>query len=106
MQWFGNRPFGPVCEHAAKVDAPIGCACDWCEEPIVFDDEGLLIPSVGTPSVFHRVCFLRSIIGSLGHQQQKCGCYGGNEEDPPEMTKKQAAEAATEFFETNLRRNK
>jgi hypothetical protein len=33
-------------------------------------------------------------LGSVGHQKGTCSCHGGTEEDPPEMTKRQAAVAA------------
>jgi hypothetical protein len=40
------------------------------------------------------------VIGSLGHQQRRCGCYveGSTEDDPPGMTMREAAKAAWEYY--------
>ncbi len=38
------------------------------------------------------------MIGSIGHQQKKCPCYGGSYEDPPEMSKREAAQLAVDYF--------
>jgi hypothetical protein len=45
----------------------------------------------------HYECALRQVIGSVAHLQQTCSCYvpGAVETDPPGMTKRQAASAAT-----------
>lgn len=59
-----------------------------------------LVESIGLTShtvrTWHQVCFFRSIAGGLAHQERRCRCYGGtaDELDPPEMTKRQAAQAA------------
>lgn len=45
----------------------------------------------------HRECYLRGIYGSVGHQQQRCPCFGGTYEDPPDMTPRQAARAAVVY---------
>jgi hypothetical protein len=42
----------------------------------------------------HRECWTRMIVGSVGHQSGRCPCYGGSYEDPPGMTKREAAQAA------------
>lgn len=78
---------------------PIGEPCGRCEEPIVEGDAGVILPHLdGTGVVsevpFHRACFLRGVLGSVGHQQRRCSCFGGTEEDPPEMSKREAAKAA------------
>jgi hypothetical protein len=99
MKWFGSQPWGAFCHGTSQVDTPVGTICDWCEEMILSDDLGVILPSTESDTTFHRCCFLRSLIGSAGHQKQTCACYGGTEEDPPDMTKKQAAEAATALFD-------
>ena len=73
--------------------------CFWCKE--------LVVPGEGAPDgitahspkgivhhPLHEECAIRSVIGSVGHQRKQCSCYGGTEEDPPGMTKRQAARVA------------
>ncbi len=93
--WFGKRPWGKLCHAMPHVPTPVGENCLHCEEPIKEGDEGEIMP----PRPVHRECLLRMVIGSVGHQQGRCSCYGGNEEDPPGMTKRQAAIAAAELFD-------
>jgi hypothetical protein len=70
--------------------------CPWCEEPIL--DGETLAPNYVQPT--HYECGLRGALGSVGHQRKRCSCYGGDEEDPPNMTRRQAAVAAALFFHT------
>lgn len=70
--------------------------CIYCEEEILTGET--------PPAIFehvqnmHHECFLRGIFGSVGHLQKRCSCYGGTEEDPPDMTPRQAAKAAVELY--------
>ncbi|MEI6196534.1 MAG: helix-turn-helix domain-containing protein [Verrucomicrobiota bacterium] len=41
---------------------------------------------------------MRSIAGSVGHQNQRCSCFGGTEDDPPGLTVRQAAQAALDRY--------
>lgn len=92
--------FGP--KHASDAletcEVPVGRQCIWCEEKFVEGDKGFL-DAGGTP--LHRECFFRSLFGSVGHQKKTCSCYGGEEDDPPGMSKRQAALAALELFQLN-----
>jgi hypothetical protein len=76
-----------------EVATPVGAQCAHCRERIVEGDDGWL-SSNDVP--FHRACWMRSIIGSIAHIEERCGCFvpGATENDPPEMTRRQAAEAA------------
>jgi hypothetical protein len=47
----------------------------------------------------HRECAVRDVVGSLGHLRRQCSCFGGTEEDPPGMTKREAARVACELWE-------
>jgi hypothetical protein len=47
---------------------------------------------------WHRECMVRQVVGSVGHLQRRCPCYGGTETDPPEMTRREAARAACELY--------
>lgn len=76
-------------------------ACGWCKEPIMPGDRGTVQPFLhrGTdPTAYyqHLECMLRQTFGSVGHQRRQCHCYGGELEDPPELSVRQAARAACE----------
>lgn len=71
--------------------------CPWCAEPILSHEP---TAPVGGPPL-HYECGLRSACGSVGHQARRCSCYGGDDEDPPGLTRRQAARAAMEFFLLN-----
>lgn len=101
VKWFGDSWDANICDPQHKIDIPLDAKCCWCDEGFDAESQGVRIVSYGsdTPYAFYHVCcFLRSTIGSLGHLQKKCSCFGGNEEDPPEMTKREAAVAATRYF--------
>lgn len=76
----------------------MSASCLYCEEPIqagepcntltVLDAKGLRLAKE------HRECFARRVLGSVGHQMHKCPCHGGTLEDPPGMTRREAAIAA------------
>lgn len=85
------RAFGPGYEGTdLSVPAPVGRDCAHCNEAIFAGDSGLIAGC----APFHRECLARILVGSVGHQQKKCSCYGGIEEDPPGMDKREAAQAA------------
>lgn len=67
---------------------------EWCEEPISEGDR--LIES---HLRMHRECAYRAVMGSLAHFQKRCSCSvpGSTENDPPGLTKRQAAMKAWEF---------
>jgi len=74
-------------------------ACPWCDEAILDDEDTRAIPHVaadGTTSVrpWHRECLRRSIVGSYGHLLELCPCFDGDLEDPPGLTRRQAARLA------------
>ena len=99
---FGPKPWLPDAEGALPV--PVGEKCGRCGEPIADIDCGLFKPHieqvaegtdakvfVGKMLPWHRECHLRSILGSVGHLMLRCSCFGGTEEDPPTLSKRQAA---------------
>ena len=108
MQFFGPVPWGLALDDPRlQGPAPIGSLCDWCGEPIAADDFGVTLPllqpaaapaDAKRTTVFHRECDLRQVVGSVGHQRGRCSCYGGTEEDPPALTRRQAAQAAVAHF--------
>lgn len=78
--------------------------CIWCDEPVApgehRDFYGVLDGRTVKQVASHWECGARSIIGSVGHQQGLCSCDGGpgTLDDPPGMTKRQAAQAAFAYF--------
>ena len=52
-----------------RVETPVGESCSRCEELFQPDDKGMIIAHLGKTvesNPYHRACFLRSIIGSVG----------------------------------------
>lgn len=94
---FANAPanctlppaFLEVLRDTGASNAPLP-VCVWCDERIAPGD-------AREPGPMHYECQLRSILGSVGHQLKQCSCYGGTREDPPNMTRRQAAVAAALF---------
>jgi hypothetical protein len=94
--WFGESWDAPVND-GPHVPTPVGKLCLWCTEAIEEGDAGVLLGAllkVGEPSqAEHRDCFIRSIVGSVGHLSGHCSCHGGNHGDPEGMTVREAASA-------------
>lgn len=73
--------------------------CGFCEEPM--DEKAAAAWAMDAPPVrgtqpLHRECAIRLLVGSVGHLTKRCGCYvdGPGEDDPPHLTKRQAAREA------------
>jgi len=64
--------------------------CDFCDEEVLPSERAKELQNGDA----HYYCLVRSVVGSVGHQLGKCSCYGGTLEDPPGLTKRQAAIAA------------
>lgn len=76
-------------------------ACVWCSEPCSAADDrigGVDVRGAPLDGRIHRECAIRGAIGSVGHQNRQCFCYGGEVEDPPGMTRREAARAAAELW--------
>lgn len=92
--------FGGPHHLLPSIETPVGSRCTYCEESIIETDLGYAQPaSSDEPAhVFHGECFLRTILGSVGHIMKLCKCYGGDRGDPEGMTKRQAALTAVEVY--------
>lgn len=105
MKYFGIA-WNPNIASLEKAPTPLGEKCSWCDEQIMEGDDGLLIPHIGaevSEMPRHQECFLREVIGSLAHQQKRCSCFGGfDEEDSPLVSKRQAAKDAVAYFQQGL----
>lgn len=79
--------------------------CFVCREPILPGEEAAQkvvfydVSDGTTERAWHHECALRSVIGSVGHLRGTCSCSGGTEEDPPGMSKREAARAAVVEWE-------
>jgi hypothetical protein len=83
-----------------ESDEGASLLCQWCDEPVT-ELELRLGGAEATlwGQVTHIECGLRSVVGSVGHQAHRCSCHGGTEEDPPGMTRREAARAAMTYFQ-------
>lgn len=72
--------------------------CLFCDEPILLGEplEEFGCLTEGGPMLrrAHWECAARQVVGSVGHQRRTCSCYGGSEEDPEGLTRREAAVAA------------
>lgn len=108
MQWFGRSWGAPINAECARCATPVGEPCLHCGELIVDGDQGIVIPHCGNNTItrapLHCDCHIRMIVGSIGHQLGVCSCKGGNLEDPPEMSTREAARFAADHFRTHGKR--
>jgi hypothetical protein len=82
----------------------LGLLCLHCGEPFAPSEYGVITYLVGADGARasiarHRECELRQVIGSVGHLTRKCSCYGGGQEDPLELSVRDAARAAVAIWE-------
>lgn len=99
MPWFGESWGAPMCAPEDRVDVPAGEPCGWCDEPIEPGGRGAAAytsPGGADFVAYHLECWLRATLGSVGHIEGRCFCVLGaaGEEDPPGLTRRQAAVAA------------
>lgn len=101
MQLFGE-PWNTLTKALVQVQAPVGELCTGCDERIAEGETGIVMPHIDDKNVAwmrpqHKECFLRGVLGSVGHQLEVCTCAGKTYEDPPGMTKRQAAVASNDM---------
>lgn len=79
--------------------------CAWCDEPILCGDDshetaGLDEDGAPVGHHWHADCFMRTFLGSVAHLQKRCSCYveGSQEDDPAELTSREAATAAVNLW--------
>lgn len=102
LHYFGPAPWNEgMLLPELVIPTPAGEECCYCHEPIAATDSGVrqaALLTTGPAFVFkHRECFLRLVFGSVAHQEHRCKCYGGGDEDPPGLTRREAATAAMEL---------
>lgn len=110
MKVFGLEPWGPALDDPSLFVGKLtrkGEKCTHCDEEVTSEDSGVVMPYLSEAGpemrVEHRECFLRGVLGSVGHQRGLCSCHGGpgTMDDPPGMTKREAAFAAVDWWETH-----
>jgi hypothetical protein len=67
--------------------------CEYCDEVILPGEEAR-----GLQNKLHRECAFRMVAGSVGHLMKMCHCYGGEIEDPPGFTIREAARLAMNYW--------
>lgn len=73
--------------------------CPFCGEPVLPAEVAAgATRVVNGGRAAHVECLARSVIGSLGHQQGRCPCFGGSEDDPPGLSRREAARAAYDYY--------
>jgi hypothetical protein len=77
--------------------------CIHCDEEVKETDR---IHVYADARPVHEECFLRQIIGSVGHQLHTCSCFilGSTVGDPEGMTKREAAKVAVSIWRRNNER--
>jgi hypothetical protein len=107
--WFGTDWGAPVCQTTPHVAVPIGEPCVWCQEPIAPEDSGMGMPIMESAghamavrvAYYHLECWIRQVVGSVGHQLQVCTCFGGEDSCEPEtMSVRESARAAFDLART------
>jgi hypothetical protein len=77
--------------------------CLWCKDPVTAGEEYEERPMVGSEGprtgYIHFECAARMSLGSLGHLRGNCSCYGGKEDDPVGISRRQAARAALRYLQ-------
>ena len=94
--------WGPWTDPSQVIAVPRGLFCARCDEPFTEGDVGVIMPVMAEDPYsigYHRECHLRGIVGSVAHQKRECVCYGGEGEDDPNLTAREAARAAVTLFQ-------
>ena len=74
--------------------------CMHCDEPINWIEK---IHHVD--GRMHRECLVRSIAGSVTHQQRRCTCFGGGSgHDDPSLSVRENARAAFYYFQATQKK--
>jgi hypothetical protein len=81
--------------------------CDHCGEPITPEEmfwlsreELRTAKMLGRGVSMHQECSFRAVCGSAAHLLKECSCYGGDQHDPPGLSRRDAARLALETYRT------
>ena len=67
----------------------------YCDEEILPTDRARADAS---GNEFHHECFLRMVIGSVGHQQNECDCHGLEDHSEEGISRREAAQRALAYW--------
>lgn len=103
MLWFGETWGAPICEPEKKVTTPVGQECLECKEPILANDQGVMMPFTdfvhGEPRsrmiAEHLDCFLDTILPH-GPDCPRCRGLERNEHVPGCVYKTDGGECSCE----------
>lgn len=81
------------------IEVTTGDRCPNCGEGFVVGERGYPTPHHYTSGKveithYHHECIVRMVVGSVGHQTKQCPCFGGKLDDPPGMSRREAAREA------------
>lgn len=101
--WFGEPWKSAICYgpsgrliEVLRKPVPVTEDCWSCETRIGASDSGHAIVDTGKLGQFrvrhiHRECSVRETLGGLNHMNKRCSCYGGTDDPPDGMTKRDEA---------------
>jgi hypothetical protein len=99
MRFYGHGWSAKLQPNPAAPDAG---ECMHCAEPVLAGEPHaryLVAGEAELSPALHRECFLRLLYGSTLHQQGRCRCAGGPDEDEPDLSTRNAARAAVYWHE-------
>lgn len=106
MKWFGPYTGYALQQELENVPVPVGVPCARCEEPFVATDTGIYIPGIPPEDStypyhnypFHWNCHLRQAFGCVEHIKRGHDDCDGTCQDDPNLTTRQAADAAVAAY--------
>lgn len=103
--WHGRKWDAPLTDESTEMDEALAAAlldgstvCTLCEEPLLFEDDVFLTPSMVT----HLECNIRMALGDVPHLEGRCMCNGGTG-DHDDRPFRESAKATIEWLITNHR---
>lgn len=101
--WFGAESWCPATDVGTRQETPVGRRCYHCDEPIDEGDCGYLRFGFGRQGSIpiHRECDFRMVMGGVEcMRRQRAGTHivGDHDPDPPDLSKRAAAQAAWAFW--------
>lgn len=77
--------------------------CLYCREPVEPGDSFRVSGQRfdGAEVLLHAECWVRLVVGSVGHMLRRCSCYGGDMDDPPGLSLRDAARQAHALYIVN-----
>lgn len=77
--------------------------CDFCGEEVEPEEAERVIACLKNGSA-HSDCLMRSVVGSVGHQNKQCSCFGLVDVSEPEgLSRRQCARNAAEEFRRQMK---